>query len=118
MFILFYSPLTHTVLSLSPAVCQMFILFYSPLTHIILSPSHVVCQVFSPFCRPLTTTVPSLSHVVCQVFSVFCSPLTNTVLPAGVRLVADVADAAVASSQVLTHAVLTDVRVQSALIDV
>jgi len=46
------------------------------------------------------------------------SPLTDTVLAAGVRLVADVADTAVASSQVLTHAVLADVRVQGALVDV
>ena len=34
------------------------------------------------------------------------------------RLVADVADAAVTSPQVLTDAVLTDVRVQGALVDV
>lgn len=44
--------------------------------------------------------------------------LTNTVFAAGVRLVTDVTDAAITSSQVLTYAVLTDVRVQGTLIDV
>ena len=44
--------------------------------------------------------------------------LTHAVLAAGVGLVADVTDAAVAPSQVLTHAVLTDVRVQGTLVDV
>lgn len=44
--------------------------------------------------------------------------LTNTVLATGVRLVAGVADATVASPQVLADAVLADVRVQGALIDI
>lgn len=44
--------------------------------------------------------------------------LTHAVLAAGVGLVANVTDAAVAPSQVLTHAVLTDVRVQGTLVDV
>lgn len=42
----------------------------------------------------------------------------NTVFPTGVRLVTDVTNAAVASSQVLTYAVLTNVRVQGTFIDV
>lgn len=45
-------------------------------------------------------------------------PLTDAGFAAIVRLVADVADAAVASSQVLAYAVLTDVWVQGALVDV
>lgn len=45
-------------------------------------------------------------------------PLTDAGFAAVVRLVADVADAAVASSQVLAYAVLTDVWVQGALVDV
>lgn len=44
--------------------------------------------------------------------------LTNTVLATCVRLVADVADTTVAAPEVLTYAVLADVWVQGALIDV
>lgn len=44
--------------------------------------------------------------------------LTDTVFATGVRLVANVTDAAVASSQVLTYAILTDVWIQGTLIDV
>lgn len=45
-------------------------------------------------------------------------PLTNAGFATDVRLVADVADAAVASSQVLAYAILTDFWVQGALVDV
>lgn len=45
-------------------------------------------------------------------------PLTDAGFATVVRLVADVADAAVASSQVLAYTVLTDVWVQGALVDV
>lgn len=44
--------------------------------------------------------------------------LTNTVFATGVSLIANVTDAAVASSQVLTYAILTNVWVQCTLIDV
>lgn len=44
--------------------------------------------------------------------------LTNTVFATDVWLITDVTDAAVASSQVLTYAILTNVRVQCTLIDV
>lgn len=44
--------------------------------------------------------------------------LTHAVFAAGVRLVANVADAAVAPSQVLAHPVGADLRVQGALVNV
>lgn len=47
-----------------------------------------------------------------------CPKLTHTVLAGGVRLVAQVADAAVAPPQVLTHAIGADIRVEGTLIDV
>lgn len=47
-----------------------------------------------------------------------CPKLTHTVLARGVRLIAQVADAAVAPPQVLTHAIGADVRVEGTLIDV
>lgn len=53
-----------------------------------------------------------------KVTILFPHPLTHAGFAAGVGLVADVTDAAVASSQVLTDAVLTDVWVQGALVDV
>lgn len=49
---------------------------------------------------------------------VFSNRLTDAVFAADVRLVTDVADAAVASPQVLADAVLADVGVQRALVDV
>ena len=44
--------------------------------------------------------------------------LTHTVLAALVGLVTSVTDAAETASQVLTHSVTTDVRVQATLVDV
>lgn len=44
--------------------------------------------------------------------------LTHTVFPARVGLIAAVADAAIASTQVLTDAILADVGVQAALVDI
>lgn len=44
--------------------------------------------------------------------------LTHAVLATRVRLPAEVADAAVAPTQVLTHPVFADVWVQTALVDV
>lgn len=44
--------------------------------------------------------------------------LTNTVFATGVGLVADVTDAAIASPQILTNAILANVWVQCTLINV
>lgn len=69
---------------------------------------------------PLSTRHPLPTSADLQVpyATLGCPELTHAVLARGIRLVAQVADAAVAPTQVLTHAVGADVRVEGTFIDV
>lgn len=65
---------------------------------------------------PLPTSTQLLVPHATQ--SLGCPELTHAVLARGIRLVAQVADAAVAPTQVLAHAVGADVWVEGTFIDV
>lgn len=67
-------------------------------------------------CHPLPTSTELL--VPSAPLSLGCPELTHAVLARGIRLVAQVADTAVAPAQVLAHAVGADVWVQGTFIDV